>query len=279
MGDRTETISNRHGVPIFVVMNLRARPRGVAFLCHGLSDVHDTVHMQAINEAFVAAGFSTVRWDASNSWGRSGGSFWHATATNHYDDLTDVLKWARTQKWYREPFYLGGFSLGALCAGTYAERYSPKVAGLVLCSPVIAGSLVLQRYRALSRIWRRLGFIWEPGSGWPGKRYRYELVRDLMEYDLRLAADRLTMPVFLSTGSRDRLTTLRHLRSLAEALPNPPTIKLIRGATHRFEKEAHRSDLQAAVTEWLADQTSTPGLTAGGLLSSTRKNKAGRYPP
>lgn len=247
----TPTIQNRHGVNIYVVVNLVRDATGIAFLAHGLSDVHDTPHMQALNRGFLQAGYSTIRWDASNSWGRSGGSFWHAMATNHYDDMEDVITWARNEQWFNEPFRLAGYSLGGLAAGLYAQRFPAQVAALVLQSPVVAGSLALRRYRALRPFWQRAGFIWEPGSGWPGKRYRYELVRDLLGYDLREQAASLTMPTLVVVGARDQLNTARHQQLLVSEIPGPPTLHLITGAGHVLKTDSQLEELERTVREWL----------------------------
>lgn len=250
---QVSTIANRHGVEIYVVHTVTPQARGIAFLVHGLSDVHDTPHMEALNRAYLASGYSTVRWDASNSWGRSGGSFWHAMATNHYDDMEDVIAWSRTQPWFREPFAVGGYSLGGLAAGVYAQRFPGRVSSVALLSPVVAGTLTLRRYRLMRPFWRRAGFVWEPGSGWPGKRYRYELIRDLLQYDLRIDAGKMTMPVLLVVGSRDVMNTPKHQRLLAAQLPDRPSVYEINGAGHVFKSAQHLSLVEHQVREWLLE--------------------------
>ena len=72
---------------------------------HGLSGSKDELHIKSIATTFVENGYTTVRFDTTNTFGESYGRYEDATLTTYYEDLEDVLKWSKNTNMVREAFY------------------------------------------------------------------------------------------------------------------------------------------------------------------------------
>src|SRR3989344_7367385 len=134
-------IKNRNDKKIAVVVDKNQKSKGLAFVMHGLGGFKEQKHIQTFADAFREKGFIVIRFDTTNTLGESDGAYEDATVTNYYEDLEDVIGWASGQRWYQEPFYLAGHSLGGLSVALYAEKYPEKVKGLIPISTVVSGKL------------------------------------------------------------------------------------------------------------------------------------------
>ena len=87
-----EFIKNHKGQKICVIVEQpEGKTRGLAFVMHGLGATKDQPQIKCMAEAFVENGYTTVRFDARNSFGESEGINEDANITNYYEDLEDVL--------------------------------------------------------------------------------------------------------------------------------------------------------------------------------------------
>src|SRR3990167_2091167 len=103
-------IKNRKNQKICVVLEKNTEQKGLVFIMHGLGGSKDELHIQTFAKTFRDNGFTVVRFDTTNTFGESDGDYADATTTNYYQDLEDVIKWAGSQDFYQEPFYLTGHS-------------------------------------------------------------------------------------------------------------------------------------------------------------------------
>ncbi|MDR2902835.1 MAG: hypothetical protein LBU87_07030 [Lactobacillales bacterium] len=89
---------------------------GLAFIEHGFTGDKNERHMQILEEELSNHGYFVVNIDATNSLNESDSSPEGASFTGHYNDLVDVIEWARGQKfnnrfywpvirWARQLFY------------------------------------------------------------------------------------------------------------------------------------------------------------------------------
>lgn len=152
-----------------------------------------------------------VRFDTTNTYGESEGNPEDETVTSDLSDLEDVIAWAGSQPWYREPFYLAGHSLGGMCATLYAEQHPEKMSGLAPISTTISGALSIgtKMYPPeLLAVWEKAGVRVRESETVPGriKRLKWTHMIDRMKYDLLPEARKLTMPVLLVVGELDDST-------------------------------------------------------------------------
>ncbi|MBN2566526.1 alpha/beta fold hydrolase [Candidatus Woesearchaeota archaeon] len=249
------TIMNRDGRRIAVVIERSTPQNGLAFVMHGLGGFKEQPHVRAFCESFLESGFTVVSFDACCTLGESGGRYEDATITNYHADLEDVIAWAKGQRWYQEPFWLCGHSLGGISVILYAEEHPEKVAALAPISTVVSGKLSLEHHTKEGlEEWERTGWLEKPSTSKPGimKRLPWSHLQDRLLYDILPEAGRLTMPVLLIVGEKDESTPPRHQRLLYDALPGKRELHIIKGAPHTFREPRHIAEVKKIFKDWIA---------------------------
>ncbi|TAN57335.1 alpha/beta hydrolase [Patescibacteria group bacterium] len=248
-------IKNRKGQKIAVIVEQVENQRGLAFVMHGLGGFKEQPHILTIAVAFQEKGYTTIRFDTTNTIGESDGNFEDATTTNYYEDLEDVIKWTETQKWYEEPFCLAGHSLGGICTALYAQNHSKRVKCLAPISTVVSGKLTTEtaNHKEREKEWKESGWRIEKSVSKPDviKKLKWSHMADRLKYDLLPNASKLTMPVLLIVGERDETTPLEHQRIFYNALPGPKELHIISGAPHTFREDTHLEELNHLLDQWL----------------------------
>lgn len=220
---------------------------------HGLGGSKDQPHIQTMADAFREQGYTVLRFDTTNSFGESDGEYADATVTNYFEDLEDVVAWAKTQEWYTEPFVLAGHSLGGICTALFAEKEPQRVRGLAPISTVVSGKLSTEtdRHKSIDAEWKRTGWVEEPRHGGGVKRLKWSHMEDRLKYDLLPEAHQLTMPVLLAVGEHDLVTPLDQQRVFYDALPGPKELHIIAGAFHTFREAEHLARLKEIFSDWM----------------------------
>lgn len=249
------TITNRHGLNIVTQLEKAAQPVGLAIVLHGLGGYKEQPHIEVFAQAFKDANYTVLRYDATHTFGESEGSYEEATLTGYYQDFEDVLAWAKEQAWYSEPFVLAGHSLGGMVAILYAEKYPDKVKALAPIATAVSGKLLLRVYgkKVLAK-WRQRGYFERPSVSRPGvvMKINWGFVKDIMDKNILPKADNLTMPTLLIVGSDDKSTPLEHQQVLADRLPEPKEIYIIKGADHNFRSESYLKQIKEIFDRWIA---------------------------
>ena len=260
-------IKNRKNQRISVLVEGEEKNGPLAFVMHGLGGWKDQSHIKTFSEAFLENGFTStptseklvwrftvVRFDTTNTYGESEGAYEDATTTNYYEDLEDVVFWAKGQAWYTEPFWLAGHSLGGMCTALFAERYPEKVAGLAPISTVVSGKLSKGRYTPQQLAsWEKTGLRRTPSESIPGlvKKLKWSHMTDRMNYDLLPKVDKLTMPVLLIVGEYDDSTPPEHQKIFFDALQGPKELHIIKGAKHTFTEPKHLAEIKTLFDRWI----------------------------
>lgn len=250
-------IQNRKNQKVCVSVEKADTQKGLAFVMHGLSGNKDQPHIETFARAFKDNDFTVIRFDTTNTFGESDGTFEDATTTNYYEDLEDVIAWAETQDFYEEPFFLAGHSLGGISTIMYAERYPEKVEALAPISSVISGNLSIQTKMYSKEVleeWKRTGWLIKPSGARSGivKKIKWAEMEDRLTHDVIPQASKLTMPVLLIVGSEDENTPLEHQEIFYNALPgHNKELHVIEGAAHTFRDEAHLSETYKLFDVWI----------------------------
>lgn len=249
-------IKNRKGQKIVVLLEKPQSPKGLAFVMHGLSGFKEQPHIAAFADAFKDKGLTVVRFDTTNTFGESDGKYEDATTTNYYEDLEDVIAWAKSKPWYQEPFYLAGHSLGGICIILYAENYPEKVKGLAPISTVVSGKLSTEteKHKRTMENWEKTGWREEKSESTPGliKRLKWTHIIDRLKYDVLPEAKKLTMPVLLIVGDKDGATPLEHQKILLEAITSKQKeLHVIKSAPHTFREPEQIQEIKEIFLKWL----------------------------
>ncbi|HRY63049.1 MAG TPA: alpha/beta fold hydrolase [Patescibacteria group bacterium] len=248
-------IPNRKNQKIAVIIDQSENPKGLAFVMHGLGGFKEQPHIATFAQSFQDAGYTAVRFDTTNTFGESDGSYEDATTTNYYEDLEDVIGWAKTQTFYQEPFFLTGHSLGGICVALYAEKYPEKIKGLAPISTVVSGKLSYEspKYKKIAKEWERTGWRVTESSSQPGliKRLKWSHTADRLKYDLLPEANKLMIPVLMIVGDQDDSTLLEHQKILYDILNCPKELHIIKGAPHTFKDPNHLKELKEIFDQWI----------------------------
>lgn len=250
------SFKNRDGVEIVGLLDLVKYQKGLVFIAHGLSGSKIEPQIIEFAHACNEAGFTTIRWDAANTLGESGGDLKNASVTTYLADLEDVIAWAQSQEWYQQPFVLIGTSLGAMCVTLFAEQNPSRVQALAPFSATVSGKLSKQTkiVRGIDlKKWRRDGYFMEKRKTAAGtKKVYFSEFEERQKYDLLPEADKLTMPLLFIVGSEDNGTPEVHQRMLMDAAASrQKEIHVIKGAEHSFIEKKHLDEVKNVIKGWL----------------------------
>lgn len=259
---QTLTLQNRLGLPITTSLLTPSNPpRGLAILLHGLGGFRTQKHMQTIAETFLSNDYAVLNIDATNSIGDGGGRYEDATMQKHYEDLEDVIAWAKHQPWFIAPFILTGHSLGGYAVARYAEEHPEEVRALFPFANVVSGELSFEANERFKpgklAAWKETGWFIRTSKSRPDIEMRlpWSHMEERLNHDLRPHADKLTMPVLMIVGSEDDSTPPDHQRGFFDMLPDQSIprkeIHIIPGAPHTFKAPEHLAELAKTLDAWV----------------------------
>jgi pimeloyl-ACP methyl ester carboxylesterase len=250
-------IKNKDNKKIVVIIEKPDEPIGLAFVMHGLGGNKDQPHISTFTEAFLESNYTVVRFDTRNTFGESVGNYEDANITNYFDDLTEVIDWAKIQSWYIEPFCLVGHSLGGISVSLFAEKYPKKVKALAPISTVVSGELNIDNTSKENLYeWEKTGWRTSLSSSIPGliKKLKWQQYKkDIQKYDLLKDIKKLTMPVLLIVGDKDDSTPLKHQQIFYDKLPGKKEIHIIKNAPHTFKDKEHLEEIKNIFKKWISN--------------------------
>lgn len=256
------TLQNRKGQNI---VGLLTKPedeiKGTAVIQHGWSGKKEQKHIVAMQEAFLENGWQTFNFDTTNSFGESDGDFAESRLGLHYEDLEDVCKWIQQQDWYVPGLAISGHSMGGYATARYAEDYPEEVQLIAPIAPVVSGQLTSEAKErkepgALAR-WKEEGVLVSESTTTPGliKRAPWAVYEEWLNHDLLPNADKLTMPVFLLTGTDDSSCPPDHVQQLFDVIPHQnKAYEIIEGAPHTYITEEDLQSVKEKLSNWLKVQ-------------------------
>ena len=258
-------IKNRHGLKIVIQVDTPDNPKSVVIIEPGQSGTIEQKHITAFAEAFLENDFIVVRLDPTNSLGESGGNLQDVTYDNYYEDLEDVINWAKDQAWFSSPFALCGHSMGAQAVAWYAEHYPDEVSILAPMAPVVNYDLYMTTLDSEElREWQEKGYQESESKSQPGKvkRVGWGVNESLKKYDIVTLAGKLNMPVINIVGDQDQPCPPKHQQIFMDAVASSnKKLIIIPGAQHSYRNvktDEYGSELpkvQQALTAWLKENT------------------------
>ncbi len=252
-------ITNRYGLKIVGEIYTPANSMGLAIVQHGLGGFKEQLNTMAMVDTLFANNYIVINFDATNSIGESGGKYENATMQLHYEDLVDVIAWAKGQAWYKEPFVLAGHSLGGYAVAQYAEDYPEQVKGVFPFALVVSGELSYKKYEQLKpeelKKWKETGWKEEESKSKPGfiKRLPYSHMEERLKHNLLPNADKLTMPILFVMGENDESCPSDHQKVLYDILPEitEKEFHIVKGAPHTFKEAGDLNELRNILDKWL----------------------------
>lgn len=255
-------IKNRKDQKIVVVLEKQENQKGLVFVMHGLGGFKEQPHVQTFKEAFREESFTTILFDSTNTLGESEGKYEEATTTNYFEDLEDVIEWAKTQDFYEEPFWLIGHSLGGISVALYAENFPEKVKGVAPISPVVSGKLSVETERygdgEVIKKWKETGWMIRESKSKPGviKKLKWSHMEDRLKYNLLEKVNKLIMPVLIIVGEKDEGTPPEHQKILFDAIPTEKKeLHIIKDAPHTFREKVQLEEIKKLIKNWIEKYT------------------------
>ena len=251
------SIKNRKGLKIVGNIYIPENPKGLAFTLHELGGFKEQKHIMVLVNTLLENGYTVVNFDATNSIGESEGKYENATMQLHYEDLVDIIAWAKTQDWYKEPFILAGHSLGGYAVGRYAEDYQKEVKAVFPYAAVVAGELSYKTEEIFDaekfKAWKETGWQKRISASKPGTELNlpFSHMEERLKHDLRPNAYKLTMPVLFVVGENDKACTTGNEKALYDIVPGPKEMHIVPGAPHTFKDPEHLAQLKIIFEKWL----------------------------
>lgn len=226
-------ITNRSGVNLSVKLNVQKNRDKLIFLIHGLGSRKDYPHMQVMEDVFAAQGYNVINIDAADSNNQSGKSKDGITFTGHYNDLQDVINWAKTQDFYAQPFSLAGQSMGAVACALYAANNPSGVNMLVTANFSWLDGKIESKNNKRRQIIMQNGF-YEQVSKSTGKSFiiKQNYLDDLEKYNLTKQVKNITANTALIVGMADSEYHIENNKKLYKLLKCPKQIILLDGVPH-----------------------------------------------
>jgi alpha-beta hydrolase superfamily lysophospholipase len=229
--------------------------KGLAFIMPGLGAHHNKSRFRKFAQILTTYGFVVVSFDPTNSFGESDGDYADATFTNYYEDLEDVIEWARGNQYYKEPFILIGHSLGGMGVTLYTEKYPTQVIAVAPLAATISGKLSIEaRSEEEIEKWQTLGYQEKKRSNGEIKTLKWSHMEDRMKYDNLIDADKIKVPVLMVVGENDTSTPPKHQQLLFDAVGTAienKELHIIAGADHEMNTPETEAQLIGFFEKWL----------------------------
>lgn len=250
-----QKIKNRKNKNVAVSIENEQGKNGLVFIAHGLSSTYNHAHIQKYAEAFLEDDYVVVRHDATNSLGQSDGEIKDATLTSYYEDFEDVINWASSQPWYKEPFVVAGHSLGGACNLIFTYKNPEKIKALAPTSAFLVGEITLGAYdKETMDKWEKDGYRLEESKSRPGiiKRFNWTFVEDLRKYNLLEKAQLVKAPTLLIVGEKDILTPLQSQIDLYNKISSAKKeLHIVKGSEHTYMTKEHLDEVKNIFKKWL----------------------------
>jgi pimeloyl-ACP methyl ester carboxylesterase len=253
------SITNRRGLKIVGDLSIPKDARGLSFVLHGLGGYKDQFHIKMLADVLYNNDFIVVNFDATNSIGESEGKYEDATMQFHYDDLVDVISWAKGQSWYIEPFVLVGHSLGGFAITNYAEEFPNEVKAIFPHAAVFSGEDSFEASEKFKidelKSWKESGWTHRKSTSKPGTEMKlpWSHMEERLKHDLKPNANKLSMPLLFVVGENDTSCPPYQQQNFCNLLPNN-TIKefhIVKNAPHTFREAEHLGELKNIFNHWL----------------------------
>ncbi len=250
METRELVILNRHNKRMpATVYEAVGESRGFAIALHGLGGWRAQSVVVAAATAAAREGYTTLTFDAADGASAPDASFETSTTTGFLQDLEDVIRYAKEEGMYQEPFMLLGHSLGGMIASRYTATHPDAVSRLVLIAPAVSWKLYTKWFIPYGVWWFVLDAHHTLGPGGVRLPLRRSWLVDFFKYDIREDRAHITIPVLVVMGEKDGVIgTPSTLRAYAKGFSGG-SFSLIPNAGHTFKD--HEAEVTDTIHTWL----------------------------
>ena len=244
-------IKNKHHQKIVGIMEWFGKEKGpLVILCHGFKGFMDQPQIRDSAKYLAKSGYTTFRFDATNSIGKSDGKLLNFTGGSFLSDLKTVISHIlRLTK--KKDYVLMGYSLGALISGIVASK-DKRVKCLVLQGPSYNLSYLLTR-DFYSPEWKKKGWIMVHSNS-KNRDYKigYNFYKEGIKYNAKKVVKKIKCPTAIVYGSKEPSDNIKLFNELFIDLKTTQKKKfIIKGASHTIRKKKHIQQFSKAAVWWL----------------------------
>ena len=226
----------------------------LAFVQHGLASNRDHPAVQAAKQAFLDDGYVVVTFDSRYSTGQSSGDVINVRLSTFEEDLNTVIEWAKTQKFYVEPFALAGHSLGGASVLQYAWEHPDKVAKVIGITPVVSGQLweksCMTDTPEFCTQWKQNGHFTYQHNG-QLVSIPYQVVESTKAYDALQQIQKVKADVLLLAAAQDKVIHPQDIENLYQQMGRPCCISVISDSGHNFESAPYQQNLKEEILKFI----------------------------
>lgn len=244
-------IKNRQWIDLHVSCSLVEAAKWLAIVMHGFTGFKDQPQIQAMAQALFDNNFNVIIFDTTNSLWKSGGDMMYATLDQYYQDLQDVISWAKAQDFYNHKLVLAGHSLGAYCSMRYAIDYPQDIIWVVSVSAFVSGKdyYTKQGFDLIKKCEQDWFISYESNSK-PGtiKIIPWKFIKSILPYNIIPDLPKIKVSTLFVIWAQDRLFDER----TNEAYPSlwwPKHLHIIKDAGHNFRQSKQYNELEQVVND------------------------------
>ncbi len=244
---------NRAGKNINIRVTIVDKPKGVCFVQHDFTGHMDEEQIKIFEKLYAKNDWNVVNINCTNSFNDSDGKINDFTLGRHKTDLTDTIKWVKTQKWYKEPISLIGHSAGGFSVIMNAVEYNDIIDHIVPVSTVTSGINLISSYKNSMKEefeqWQKQGYRIVEGHGFAEKMNMDNLLK-FIDYSVFDDLHKISVPAYFIVGSDDEITTTEHIKRAYDRIgSSDKKFIVIEGANHCFDN--HLKILEEKLSEIL----------------------------
>lgn len=234
-------------------------PIGLSFVMHGLGGYKEELHIDLIANTLFKNNYIVINFDATNSKGESEGKYENATMKFHYEDLVDIINWAKSQTWYKEPFIIAGHSMGGYAVARYAEEFPLEVKAVFPFGAVFSGKDIFETYKKFRpeelKDWEETGWTHRTSKSKPEFEMKlpWSHMEERLKHDLKPMVSKITMPILFVVGENDNSCPPSDQKKFYDLLPEDTTkeFHIVKGVGHVFREPEHLNELKEIFNNWL----------------------------
>lgn len=245
-------IKNKRHQKIAGIIEWRGKTKGpLVILCHGFKGFMDQPQIKEVAKYLAKAGYTTVRFDATNSIGKSDGQLLDFTTGGFLSDLKLVI--AYTLKLTKQKSYaLMGYSLGAMVSYLVASK-DKRAKCLLLQGPVYNLKYALHKKEYNFPQWQKNGWI-TVHSNSKNRDYKvgFNYYKEGIKYNTKRAIKQVSCPTAIIYGTREGNDKKKLFNLLYRDLKVRQKSRfLIQGAPHTLRKAKYIKQAANLAIVWL----------------------------
>ena len=248
---KTFSIRNKHQQKIAGVMEWYGKKKGpLVILCHGFKGFMDQSQIKEMAKYLAKAGYTTVRFDATNSIGKSDGQLLNFTVGGFLNNLKLIIAYALKLTRQRN-YALAGYSLGAMISYLIASK-DKRVKCLILQGPTYNLKFQLTK-DFYSPEWKKRGWIFVYSNS-KNRDYKvgFNFYQEGIKYNTKKVVKKISCPTTIIYGTNERQGYKKLFNKLFRDLKVKQKKKfVIPGAPHTLRKVRHIKQTGKVAAWWL----------------------------